>query len=128
MSNFLTLHYWFNAKPGSLEGVAQKGFYIFLLLLLMGCVATHILKKKKAGLFLKIWDSLFNFSLTNLIIGLCLQFFTYELVPFLSSRILFLVWGISMLVWLGFTVRKFLEIPKIKQEKAKVNEFKKYIP
>lgn len=128
MSNFLTLQYWFNSRPSALESGAQKAFLVFLLALLIGFAVFYYLKNKKKGLHVKIWKSLQSFTITNLIIGLFLLFFTYELVPFLSARILFLFWGIGMAAWLGFIARKFLEIPKIKEEKAKEAEFKKYVP
>ena len=128
MHNFLTLQYWFNMRPNALEANAQKIFLVFLLLLFVGCFVFNYLKTKKKGSYLKIWKSLQSFSLTNLIIGLFLLFFAYELVPFLSSRILFLIWGVGMAVWLGFVARKFLEIPKIKEEKSREQEFKKYVP
>ena len=128
MQNLLTLQYWFNIRPNALEGNAQRGFLVFLLLLLIGCFVFQYLKTKKKGLYLKIWKSLQSFSIANLIIGLFLLFFTYELVPFLSARILFLIWGAGMITWLVFIGRNFLEIPKIKEERVKEQEFKKYVP
>lgn len=128
MGNLLTWHYWFNYRPNALEGGAQKAFIVFLLLLLVGFGLFHYFKKNKKGLYIKIWKSLESFAMTNLIIGLLLLFFTYELVPFLSARILFLIWGAGMALWLGLIARKFFEIPKIKEERVKEQEFKKYVP
>ncbi|MCX6795922.1 MAG: hypothetical protein NTW06_00290, partial [Candidatus Falkowbacteria bacterium] len=65
---------------------------------------------------------------TNLAIGLLLLFFTYELLPFLSTRILFLIWGIGMLIWLYFIARNLIEIPSLRKERAKEKEYHKYIP
>jgi len=115
-------------RPNALESKALIAFSVFLLLLFAGCFVFNYLKAKKKGVYLRIWKSLQSFSLTNLIIGLFLLFFAYELVPFLSARILFLIWGIGMAAWLGFVARKFLEIPKIKEEKNREQEFKKYVP
>ena len=128
MRNLLTLQYWFNSRPNALEGGAQKFFLVFLLALLIGCFVFQYLKTKKKGPYLKTWKKLQSFSVTNLIIGLFLLFFTYELVPFLSARILFLIWGMGMIVWLVLIGRTFFEIPKIKEEKIKEQEFKKYVP
>ena len=127
MSNFLTLGYWLDARPGNLEANAQSMYLIFLLILLILSVLSFIFKSKK-GLYAKIWKSLQSFGLTNLAIGLVLLFFTYEMLPILSARVLFLIWGAGMLTWTYFIVKKMIEIPKIKEERAKEKEFSKYIP
>jgi hypothetical protein len=127
MNNFFTLNYWLNIRPGNLEASAQKIFLVFLLILVITSILAFIFKDKK-GLYTKVWKSLQSFGLTNLAIGLLLLFFTYEMLPILSTRLLFLMWGVGMLVWIYFIAKKVIEIPKIKEEKAKEKEFSKYIP
>jgi hypothetical protein len=127
MNNFFTLNYWLNIRPGNLEASAQKIFLVFLLILVIISILAFIFKDRK-GLYTKIWKSLQSFGLTNLAIGLLLLFFTYEMLPILSTRLLFLMWGVGMLVWIYFIVKKVIEIPKIKEEKAKEKEFSKYVP
>ena len=96
MKSFFTLGYWFNSRPGNLESSAQNSLIILLCLLAASLVWIFFSRRnKRGGLYSQVQDSYQSFAATNLIIGLLLLFFTYELVPFLSSRILFLLWGVS---------------------------------
>lgn len=129
MGNFFNLKYWLNIRPGNLETSAQNTFIVLLVILLATGLAIHwYFVKRKSGLYVKLWKKIRTFSFTNLVIGLLLLFFTYEYIPFLSARILFLFWGIGMIVWLGFIAHELKEIPKIKEARAKEEEFKKYVP
>jgi hypothetical protein len=67
-------------------------------------------------------------NLTNLIIGIFFLFFTFELIPLLSARFWFLLWGIGILIWLSFIGRAVTKIPKLREEMAKEEVYKKYIP
>lgn len=69
-----------------------------------------------------------TFFFSNFIIGLFMLFFSYEMIPFLSTRVLYLLWLVMMLVWLGFILRDLAKIPKLIEEKKKEHEYKKYIP
>jgi hypothetical protein len=129
MGNFFSLTYWLNIRPGNLETKAQNALIIFLFVLLALGLAVHwYFIKQRGGLYVKLWKKVQSFAFINIAIGLLLLFFTYEMVPFLSTRILFLFWGLSMLTWLGFIAYKLKEIPKIKEIRAKEEEFKKYLP
>ncbi|MCK5510685.1 hypothetical protein KAI65_04060, partial [Candidatus Parcubacteria bacterium] len=107
---------------------ALRLIVVFLISLLIGAVFFKILKNRKRNLYNKIWSKLHLFSLSNLIIGLFLLFFSYELLPFLSMRLWLLLWGLGMIVWLAFIFKIFNEIPKIKEKMAKEDEYKKYLP
>jgi hypothetical protein len=129
MGNFFSLKYWLNIRPGNLETNAQYAFIIFLFILLAVGIAIHLyIKRQKSGLYVRLWKKGRSFAFINLIIGALLLFFTYEMVPFLSTRILFLFWGLGIIIWLGFVFYKLREIPKIKEIRAKEEEFKKYVP
>lgn len=128
MANFFTINFWLNSRPGSLESNAQIAFLVFLFLLVACYAVTYVKLKNKSGSYTRILNSTQSLSLTNFIVGLFLLFFTYEQVPFLSSRVLFLVWFAEMAIWAYFIVSKFFDIPKIKEEKEKKKEFQKYIP
>lgn len=128
MGNLLTIHFWFDMRPGALTPRLQLYFIIFVGILFFGTVFFGIIKNRSKSIFTKIFSSLYNFSLTNLIIGLFLLFFTYEMLPFLSMRLWFLIWLLSMLGWAGYVIYKISLIPKIKEEKQKLHEFNKYIP
>ena len=128
MGNLLKLSFWFNMTPGNLTQGALRLIVVSLIGLLIGAVFFKILKNRKRNLYNKIWSKLHLFSLSNLIIGLFLLFFSYELLPFLSMRLWLLLWGLGMIVWLAFIFKIFNEIPKIKEKMAKEDEYKKYLP
>lgn len=128
MENLFSLQMWLNTRPGSLQPEFQKMLLALLFIFLVLSFVFNIIKNKKRSLYYKIWQRLAFFSVTNLIIGLILLFFTYELIPFLSMRLWFLLWGTGMLVWAGFVLKAYLKIPEIKEKIAKEKEYKKYIP
>ncbi|OGF28538.1 hypothetical protein A2331_03180 [Candidatus Falkowbacteria bacterium RIFOXYB2_FULL_34_18] len=128
MSNFLTLNYWLNSRPGNMETKAFFVLVIFICTLAIFAFISHLIKNRKRGLYYNIWQQLNSFCFVNFIIGLFLVFFAYELIPFLSSRILFLLWLIELLIWIVFIVRFALKIPQIIEKQKEENEYKKYIP
>ena len=128
MGNLLKLSFWLNMTPGNLTQGALRLIVVSLIGLLIGAVFFKILKNRKRNLYNKIWSKLHLFSLSNLIVGLFLLFFSYELLPFLSMRLWLLLWGLGMIVWLALIFKIFNEIPKIKEKMAKEDEYKKYLP
>ena len=115
-------------QPGILTRGAMISIIGLLVVLFAATVFFVLLKNKKRNLYNRIWQKLYFFSISNFIIGLILFFFAYELLPFLSMRFWFLLWWIGMAIWLGFILRIVKEIPKIKEQRIKEDEFKKYIP
>ena len=129
MENLLTLDFWFNLRPGVFVEMTQRFFIAFVVaLFILAFVSSFMKKKDRQGIYKKIWQGLYYFSITNVFIGSVLMFFTYEMVPLLSARFWFLIWGAGMVVWLYFIIRKARDIPKKKEEREKEKEFKKYIP
>ncbi len=129
MNNLLSLKFWFNLRPEALTPIHQK-IFIFLVvgLIILTIVFGFIQIRNKNNLYARFWRSLYYFCLTNAIIGLALLFFTYELVPFLSTRFLFLLWGAGIITWIVFIVRILIKIPGRKRELEKEKEFRKYVP
>lgn len=127
MNNLITLNYWFNMRAGELTNAAQWILIFFIVMLAIFYIISYIYSKKK-GLYFKIANRIKSFTITNGTIGLVLLFFTYEAIPFLSMRFWFMVWFISMIIWLVFIIRNLLQIPKLKEALEKEREFKKYIP
>ena len=129
MGNLLTLHYWFNLRPGALSPNLQMAYIMFIgLSLLLTVVFWYIRKQNKKSLYNRVWKRLYSLNLTNLIIGIFFLFFTFELIPLLSARFWFLLWGVAILVWLFFIGKAFYKIPKLREEMAKEEVYKKYIP
>lgn len=128
MENIFSIKLWTNIRPGSLQPEFQKILIVVVACLLVFSIVFSLLKNKKRSLYNKIWQRLASFCVSNFIIGVLLLFFTYELVPFLSMRFWFLLWGIGMIVWLFFILKIYFKIPELKEKLEKEKEFKKYIP
>jgi hypothetical protein len=128
MDKLLTISYWVIIRPGQIEPFLFQGLVIFIAILVLITLISYLLKKRKSGLYFKIWAKLNTFSLSNFIIGLFLLFFIREQLPFLAMRLWLLVWILSMLVWLGFIVKQLIKIPEIKKKAKEEKEFQKYIP
>jgi len=129
MHDFLNWRYWLNPRPGSLEPMNEKIMIGFLALLFVTAFLTTVLKKQyKKNPYRKTIEKIATFAWANLVIGGFLAFFIYELVPFLSMRALLFLWVIGMIVWAIFIGKTFKIIPKIKEQKEREKEFKKYIP
>ena len=129
MGNFLTWNFWFNLRPGAFIGLSFKIVLGFIALLIILTIVSGLIKRKwSKSLYACFWSSLYVFFLTNVVIGLLLTFFNYEMVPFLSARFWFLLWLIGMLVWLFFIYKIMIKIPQKKALLEKEREFKKYIP
>lgn len=127
MGLLLSPKFWFNWRPSEMGPGTFKIFVGFLLVLVITMVLFAILKKQKS-VYGVIWRKLNLFSLSNLLIGAVLMFFSYELLPVLSARIWLLVWAIGMIAWLVFISRNMIKIPKLRARKKEEAEFNKYIP
>lgn len=116
-------------RPGSLDPRWQLYFVALVALsLLISLLFWYLRKQNKKSAYNRIWKRLQALNVTNFFIGLAFLFFTYETIPLLSARFWFLLWGAGILVWLFFIVRSARQIPKIKEEIARENLYKKYIP
>jgi hypothetical protein len=129
MKNLITLKFWLDLRPPALLPIYENILIGFIVLLTVAAILSSLNGKKYGnGLYGKIWKRIFSFSLTNAILGLLLLFFSYEVVPFLSARFWFILWGASMAIWAYFIFKASKEIPKIKEQMEKEKEFNKYIP
>jgi amino acid transporter len=91
-------------------------------------IVCFFLKKDKKGLYLKLWNKLFNFFTTNVFIGIVLFFFNKELIPFFSARFWYVLWAIGMVVWIGFIIKYLKSLPEKRKQMKETKEYKKYIP
>ena len=129
MQDFLNWRWWLNTRPGALGPISEKVMAGFLVLMIVIALLLAILKKNyKRSSCRKTYGKISSFAWTNFIIGAFLAFFIYEIVPYLSMRLLILFWIVGMIVWAFFIIKTLSIIPKIKQEREKEKEFKKYIP
>lgn len=128
MSNLLSLKFWLNLRPGPLLPVYHKSFIVFLFFLFILFFISWIIKSKKKNFYTEFWQKINSFSLLNIFIGAILFFFISELIPFLSSRFWFLIWGLGMVIWLVFIFLVLKGIPHKKKKAIEDYEYKKYIP
>ena len=126
--NLLTLKFWFNFKPGPLLPNFHAILVGFIILLIAYIILVRILFKNKKGLHTEIINRTTTFAWVNAFLGFVFVFFNYELVPFLSSRFWYLVWGVSMSIWILNIFKHIRKIPERKRKIEKYKEFSKYIP
>jgi amino acid transporter len=115
-------------RPGALLPVYHKTLIALIIVFAVLFFVFLFLTKKKEDIYNKVWRSLKSFSLSNAVISILILFFTYEMVPLLSSRFWFLVWGIEIAAWIYFIIKSAREIPKRREYLEREKEFKKYIP
>jgi len=127
MTNLLTWRYWFTLRPETLAPFAQRGF-IFLLIIFAALAIILALVKRRGGIYRGLYKRLYNFFLSNAVIGLIILFFNYEMVPFFSARFWIALWALIMIVWLVFIIKKIKTIPLQKKQKEREQELKKYLP
>lgn len=129
MNNLFSLNLWLNPRPGPLMPQYQQYFVILtVILVIMTIIIGFIQARNKNNLYSGFWSGFYYFCLTNAIISSFLLFFTYESIPFLSSRFWFLLWGTEILIWLFFLAKRLIEVPKRKKRLAEEMQYKKYIP
>ena len=127
MSTLFTLAFWFNLRPGSLEALSRNTFIGLILLLIIAAVLFFVFKKKK-GLYRHLFSNLYNFCLSNTVIGLMLLFFNYEIIPFFSAHFWFLLWLIVAVWWLIHILKELKKISARKKQQGEIDEIKKYLP
>ncbi|MFA5163672.1 MAG: hypothetical protein WC441_04095 [Patescibacteria group bacterium] len=127
MKNLLSFNYWFNLRPEALNPMANKAFIALILLLVIGGGIFLWLKNRK-GFYRFLFKKLYNFSISNAIIGLLFLFFNYENAIFFSARFWLLAWLIMMIIWLIFIAKELRKIPLQKRQAQENKDYKKYIP
>ncbi len=127
MNNLLSLSFWFNLRPPAMLEIFNTLFLVFLAILLILSIIAFYFKKKKR-LYRSFWLKFYDFTASNLMIGLLLFFFSWQGVPFLSARFWLILWFILIITWLYFLVKHLKKIPKRKEEAEKKKSFDKYIP
>jgi hypothetical protein len=129
MKELLNYRYWFNSRPEPLWPNDDKIFmWLFGLIVALGIVSFFLKRQNGQNPYRKMWTSLFNLSWVNLLIGLILLFFSYELVPFLASRFWIIFWAIEAGIWIFFIVRDALKIPQLLAKLKEEKQYKQYIP
>jgi len=129
MNNLLTFKYWFNFNPGNFLPVVERTLQIIIVILIILTLIFALMKSRlRKNIYVRLWQGLYYFSLTNAIIGSVLLFFNYETLPFLSARFWLLFWSVSMIIWLVYIYKLIISLAKKKIMLEKEKQLKKYIP
>lgn len=129
MKELFSLRYILNTNPENFSLNAYKLFAGFFIILMAVYAVSQIIKKQQQyGLYFKVLRKIQFFSVANLLIGLSLLFFSYELIPILSARFWHLFWLAGMIVWIFFIYKEFSKIPEKKKRLLEDLEYKKYLP
>ena len=125
------LNYWFTLNPGFLSDPATIACAVFFTLFILGRVviafspkysSTHL--DKPGTLLVK---KINTFLVTMGISGYLLLFFAYQMVPILSMRFLFLLWGLAAVIW-AYSIWHFYatDVPRMRSEIEKKAQLGKY--
>lgn len=127
MSNLLTTQFWFSPKPTPLIASMESAFIALIVTLVIIGIVFSLLKRKEK-LFEKVFTEIYYFGFTNAFIGLVILFFNLEEIQFFSARFWFILWGIEMVIWIFYIVKKGIKIPKDKRTRNQKKEYNKYMP
>ncbi|MCX6784701.1 MAG: hypothetical protein NTV81_02050 [Candidatus Komeilibacteria bacterium] len=131
LPSLLTIGYWFSLFTDPFS----RFFYWFLLILylvfLVGAAAAgrQVIKLRDQDKFLKLaFQKVATFGYSFSLVGLLLLFFRQQQVQFFGMRIWAWTWWLVCLVWLVFIAKfLFIEFPRLKAERAKREQFRKYL-
>lgn len=127
MGHFFYPQFWFNQRPDLLSAGSRNALIAFICALFLAAIIGFILKRRK-DFYRRLYGKLFNFFLSNALIGAILLFFCQEQIPLLSSRFWYLLWVLGLAVWLGFIIKYAKTLPEKKKQSLREQEFKKYLP
>lgn len=131
LTNLIDPRYWFNLDiPAILSPFGYGVIAFFSALIIIGFVMRwHMVKNasnvqdKKAKRALSYW------FLTIGIIGGFLVFFSYENIRLLGSRVMYLILGLTAIVWMYFLIRYIkVTLPAKAAAKLASKEKDKYLP
>ncbi len=123
----LSPSFWFNLRPGSFSSPVRYAFLALIGLLIITAIVCFIIKRRK-GPQRFIARKLYNFAVTNALIGFGLLFFNYEVVPFFSAHFWFLIWFIVMVWWKIYIIKRAREVNKKRLDSNSTDDLKKYLP
>ncbi len=131
MNALLTPSFWFSPEPAPLMPFMQIALLVVFTALVVLGVAALVLRFR-AGLekpSRRAMERAGNCLLTCGLIGLGLVGTTYERIPYLSMRFLFVVLFAVFAYW-AYTLYLFvwIEIPKMKARQQQQDEYNKWLP
>jgi amino acid transporter len=127
MKNLFTAQFWFNPQPDQLIPTMQYTVLVIIVIFLILAIISQVLSKKK-WFYKPLFKKLFSFFVVNAIVAVLLDFFSEEMIPFFSIRFWFILWGIGMVVWIALIIAYVKKFSAKKEQFARENEYKKYLP
>lgn len=131
MGNFLKLSFWFDVYPLPFEGLfLWLALGLSLLAAVLGILAISLRKWFALNKIKReIWSRFSHLSLTFGLVSLVLIFFKQQRAPYLGMRFWSGLLLLTCLVWFFFILKYiFIKAPKIREEKKKLEELRKYLP
>lgn len=128
ISKLFQSSYIFKSSPPS-DGLYVYLLIIFGIMLLLAVTTLFIYKNTKYKVYKRYKNYLFNLFLTCSLVGLGLIFSRFQQIPYLGSRLMFLLLLLVFIVWGGWIIyfKAFVMSKIIKKEQEKEN-FSKYLP
>lgn len=122
--------YLFDIAPGPFAPVYFKLVLIaFGLMVVAGLVVYKMTQKNSFPPVKKFLNKLHNMLFWMGLIGLLYVFLRDQNAPYISMPFWLLVWGLGLLVWLGFILKYyFTDRPKQEEKIRQEQEKKKYLP
>lgn len=131
MSPLFTLWYWFNPNPLPVQANIERALLVVFVGLLIAGIAVWLLRlrggysKEMKKAFARLASHL---SWTGLA-GLALWAVTYERVPWLSARILFVCWALWFVIGMWFVFRYiWWGVPAAQARRKEREEQQKWLP
>lgn len=131
MHPLLTLWYWLNPNPVPFQPAMDRVLLmIFIVLLVAGIVVWMLRLRGGYGKEVKkAFSRLANHLSWTGIVGLVLWAISYERVPWLSVRVLFLLWLVWFVIGLWFVFRYvWWGIPAQQARRSEREEQQKWLP
>jgi amino acid transporter len=127
----LTLGYWFTPTPPPFLHLVDTALLVTFSVFILVGIAAQVLRSRMGmdKLMRRAVGRTGGALISTGLVGLILYSFSYERVPFLSMRILFLAWAVWF-VWTAVRLYRHVmtEIPTVRAEQAARNQFNKWLP
>lgn len=102
MVELLSPAYWLSLAVPAVNGTLGTAFLIICIVLFIGGFVWRSMKRATHRLELA-WVRSVSYALITMgFLGAVLLFFSFEQIRILGSRVLYPVWGIALVVWLGW--------------------------
>lgn len=129
---FLKPSYWFSAYPAPFILIVDRAILILMLALFVAGIAVYVYRRLSKGQSKEIKRLFTRYAeclSTAGVAGLILYLFTWQQIPILSMRILYLVWAIGFGFW-GYVILRyqFKELPRKREEREARMAYEKWLP